>query len=249
MLKKLGIVIGLVAGFLVSEGWAQGNVSLSEEALRQEAQSTAETTDRTTAAKPQILSRIAEEIGPWAFNNLNAPEQVFCYQVAMPPENYTGYTLDGLAVVGFCGVINQKIQDLVVRNLLGDEQSILFDKAEKCNIQPKIMLRYVRGVDSTDLMLSAPCYAAVVFYGGGAKIFNAKPAAATLDGIINPLINNKSEFVSPALFNQTLPIGVAKTEEQKMLLQKKNEPIRQWLQVQKEQAVKTSGWNKLKSKQ
>ena len=70
-----------------------------------------------------------------------------------------------------------------------------------------------------------------------------------IEAIIEPLITNKVEFASPALFNQLLPIGVAQTEEQKALQQQKNEPIKNWQKKQKEETVRKSGWNKLKSKQ
>lgn len=194
-----------------------------------------------------LLPKIAESIGPLAAHNLTNPEQVFCYQIAQPPENYQGYTLNGMAIVGFCGIISSKVQQLISDKLLNNSESIVFDKVENCSIRPQVMLRYIRGVDTTDVLLSSPCHALATFYGGNIKIFNAKPAAFTIDSIIKPLINKKVEFISPALFNQSLPVGVAKTEEQKQLLQKQNEPIRKWEQKQQEQTAKTSGWNKLKS--
>ena len=125
--------------------------------------------------------------------------------------------------------------------------NILFDVTENCVIRPQIMLRFIRGVDATDVLLSSPCHALAIFYGGKISAFNTKPAAQIIDAIIDPLIKNKVEFASPALFNQLLPIGVAQTEEQKALIRNKNEPVKSWQKEQQSNAARKSGWNKLKS--
>ena len=52
-----------------------------------------------------VLEGISSAIGDSATANITDAEQVFCYQIANKPDNYTGYTLDGMAIVGFCGVI------------------------------------------------------------------------------------------------------------------------------------------------
>ena len=125
--------------------------------------------------------------------------------------------------------------------------NLSFDTTENCVIRPKIMLRFVRGVDSTDMLLSSPCHAVAIFYGGKISAFNAKPAAQIIDALVTPLIKNKVDFASPALFNQLLPVGVAQTDEQKALLQQKNEPVRSWQKEQQQDAARRSGWNKLKA--
>ena len=222
------------------------------------AQSSASATDDTateTAApswqpNPEydtILEEISSAIGSSALNNITQSEQVFCYQIANKPENYRGYTLDGMAIVGFCGVINKELQTLIKSELMMNPENILFDVTENCVIKPQIMLRFVRGVDSTDVLLSSPCHALAIFYGGKISAFNAKPAAQIIDAIIEQLTKNKVDFASPALFNQLMPIGVAQTDEQKELLQKKNEPVRNWERKQQEDQVRRSGWNKLKT--
>ena len=126
-------------------------------------------------------------------------------------------------------------------------KNILFDVTENCVIRPQIMLRFIRGIDSTDVLLSSPCHALAVFYGGKISAFNAKPAAQIIDAVIEPLLKNKVPFASPALFNQLMPVGVAQTEEQKALIEKKNEPVRNWQQEQQKIKASTAGWNKLKA--
>lgn len=195
----------------------------------------------------EILEDISSAIGTSALNNINNAEQVFCYQITNKPENYTGYTIDGMAIVGFCGIINEQLKSLIKSELMMNPENLLFEETENCVIRPQIMLRFIRGIDATDVLLSSPCHALAFFYGGKVSAFNAKPAAQIIDAIINPLIQNKVEFVSPTLFNQLLPIGVAQTEEQKAILKEKNEPIKNWQKKQQENAAKKSGWNKLKS--
>ena len=231
-------------------------------ALAQESPATAAPAAQGTSAPAQtpawqpdpehsvILEEISSAIGPSALENITGAEQVFCYQITNRPENYTGYTLDGMAIVGFCGIINNELKTMITSELFMNPDNIVFDVTENCIIRPKVMLRFVRGVDSTDVLLSSPCHAFAIFYGGKVNAFNAKPAAQIIDALVNPLIKGKVDFASPALFNQLLPIGVAQTEEQKRMLEQKNEPIRNWVKSQEEnEAANTKkGWNKLNLK-
>ena len=197
---------------------------------------------------PEILDEISSAIGPSALENINKSEQVFCYQIANRPENYQGYTLNGMAIVGFCGIINNELKNMVKSELFSNPEHILFDVTENCVIRPQIMLRFVRGVDYTDVLFSSPCHAFAIFYGGQVSTFNAKPAAKIIDALVKPLIQNKVDFASPALFNQLLPIGVPQTQEQKKVLEQQNAPIRNWQKKQTEQENSTAskGWNRLK---
>ncbi len=194
-----------------------------------------------------ILEDITSVIGDSAIKNITDAEQVFCYQIANKPENYSGYTLDGMAIVGFCGIINQDLQKLIKYELFMNPENLLFNQTENCLIRPQVMLRFFRGVDATDVLLSSPCHAIALFYGGKIAAFNAKPADQIVDAIINSLIKNKVDFASPALFNQLLPVGVAQTDAQKELQKQKNEPVNKWQKKQEEQAAKKAGWNKLKN--
>ncbi|MBR4106201.1 MAG: hypothetical protein IKK52_02740 [Alphaproteobacteria bacterium] len=234
--------------------FAQGAVTLSEDIDNDISSASAPSNDNVAApaqndnaTKDGMLEGISSAIGEFAQKNIMNAEQVFCYQIAMPPENYTGYTLDGMAIVGFCGIANDKLREIIIRELFSNPDHILFDKVEDCVVKPQIMLRFMRGIDATDVLLSSPCHAVAVFYGGKLSAFNAKPASTVIDNLIRPLVKNKIDFVSPTLFRQLLPIGVVKTDEQKALLKKKNEPFRRWEQNKQEKAEKSAGWNKLKS--
>lgn len=234
--------------------WAQGTVTLSEDAINDNEEpktivASNNSDNQGSRQSSPILEKISSSIGEFAQKNIIDAEQVFCYQIAMPPENYTGYTLDGMAIVGFCGIVNAKLRNIIVSELLNKPEHIIFDQVEDCVVKPQVMFRFIRGVDATDVLLSSPCHAIAIFYGGKLSAFNAKPASTIIENLVRPLVKNKVEFVSPTLFNQLLPMGVIKTEEQKALLKKKNEPFRRWEQNKQEKAEKSSGWNKLKSQQ
>lgn len=196
-----------------------------------------------------ILPRIADSVGKVGIANIEGSEQIFCYELANKPADYEGYTLDGMALTGFCGVINDELKKVITDELLMSEKNVNFDTSEDCVVQPKIMLRFVRGVDYTDVMLSAPCHSFAIFYGGKVRVFNAKPGAEMIEALVSSLQKNHADFVSPALLNQLLPLGVAQTQEQKDLVNKRMKPIREWENQQKVEAEKAakkqSGWNNL----
>ncbi len=199
--------------------------------------------------RKSILPRIADSVGKAGIANIENSEQIFCYELANRPADYDGYSLNGMALTGFCGVINDELKQVIADELLMNENNVQFDVSEDCVVKPKIMLRFVRGVDYTDVMLSSPCHSFAIFYGGKVRVFNAKPGAEMIDTLVNSLQKNHADFVSPALLNQLLPIGVAQTQEQKDLVNKRMKPIRDWENEQKAEAEKAakkqSGWNNL----
>lgn len=203
---------------------------------------------RRKADKNVVLSEITDKVGKTALKNITESEQVFCYQVDSASPSYNGYTIDGYAIKAFCGIINKEIKDMIVAELFMNKDNINFDKNEDCVIKPKIMLRFVRGIDNTDVLLSSPCYSIVVYYAGKIHPFNASPADAIINAIVDPLQRNRAEFVSPALMNQLLPIGVAQTTEQKALLSqsksKENAPVKSWGE-EKAPTKPRRGWNSL----
>lgn len=197
-----------------------------------------------------VLPNIKSEIGISATQNIEKAERLFCYKVANKPQNYDGYTINNMAITGFCGIIDDNLRAMITEQLFANEANIDFIGQENCTIQPQVLLRYVRGVDNTDVLLSNPCHSASVFYGGSIKTFNMKPAAEVITTIVNAFNASQAKFVSPALLNQLLPIGVAQTTEQKALLQQPAQVKNNW--QTKTQDVnsqpKTQGWNNLEFK-
>ena len=60
---------------------------------------------RKDGKRLQILQGISDSIGQAALANITGAEQVFCYQITSRPNNYSGYTINGMVVTGFCGVV------------------------------------------------------------------------------------------------------------------------------------------------
>lgn len=204
---------------------------------------------RQDGEKLEVLQSIIDSTTPAAIDNITKAEQVFCYQIESKPAGYTGYTIDGMAVTGFCGVINAELQGMIVKQFFATAENIS-NVPDKCIIRPKLMLRFVRGVDNTDVLLSAPCHSFSVFYAGKVKTYNFKPGAEIIDVMVNSFKGSTIPFTSPALLNQLLPIGVVQNNEQKQIIEEKrpSAPVRQW-DTGKEPIPTTpakKGWNNLK---
>ena len=191
-----------------------------------------------------ILPRIAKSIGVSATRNVENSEKLFCYIVSNKPSDYNGYTINDMAVTGFCGIIDDNLKNMLFEQLFATPENIDFDYSENCTIQPRVLLRFVRGVDNTDVLLSAPCYSMTVFYGGKLETYNMKSATHLLDTVTNAFQTSQTKFVSPALINQLLPIGVPQTAEQRATLAQPSAAKRSW--ATKETAESSSqGWNSL----
>lgn len=194
---------------------------------------------------------IEKNVSPVALNNILNAEKVFCYTVEMPSAGYTGYTLDQLALTGYCGQ-------------LGEERAVFVDEFFKkpanisetvasCKIEPKIMLRFVRGIDATDVLFSDTCPSVTVFYGGSMRSFNAAPAKQAVEAVVAVFENGRIDFVSPALLNQLMPSGVPLSDEDKALVSKHKsaQPVRNWEKQNMPTAPKAEepaakGWNKFR---
>ena len=200
-----------------------------------------------TYRKGAMAESVAQHLTPSAIENMMFPEQVFCYRVSAKPKNYKGYTLDGLAIMSFCGIVNDEFKQNLIEQLFSRPQNIS-QKVENCQIKPQLMFRFIRGVDATDIMLSSPCHSYTVFYAGSIHTFNLAPIADSVDGLIGSFSSKAVDFVSPALLNQYMPIGVAQSEEQHKKVEDSKGPIRKWQQEKEVQTKQKTGWNKLKFK-
>ncbi len=236
-LFSLGIVVSAQAQTAKSgvQSFQQGNDAWRRDALADN--------------QPAVISQnIIDAVGNSAIANISESEAVFCYQVTAKPAGYKGYTLDNMAITGFCGIVENNLKDMIVRQFLATPENISNEVAQ-CVIKPKLMLRFVRGVDYTDILLSSPCHSFTIFYGGKLKTYNFSPAAEVIDVMVDSFRAKTVPFVSPAMLRQLLPIGVAQTQEQKDLVAKQSGPIRNWESqspAEAKPAPKKSGWNNLK---
>ena len=204
-----------------------------------------------TEEKKEITQKMRDTIPVNALRNITEAEQAFCYTVETPEDGYKGYLLDGMAVTGFCGILSKAEIQLFIDEFLRKEESVS-NVVAQCIIQPRMILRFMRGVDYSDVLFSSPCNAFSVFYAGSITTFNISPASATENAIIEAYEKKKMAFVSPALLGQVLPIGVPQNDEQRALVKEKSQqgPVRNW-QTESKPTPKPAteekkGWNKLK---
>ena len=187
---------------------------------------------KRVARQQDVIPFIKSSIPETATYNLMNAEQIFCYNIAKRPKDYTGYTIDGMAVTGFCGELDTGAAATAYEALFTQSPNIL-TKVADCRIEPRVMLRFARGVDYTDVLLSSPCPSFTIFYAGRYKSFNIKQGV--IDEIIKQLEAKNEPFNSPTLLKQTVANGKAATLSEEELLakkQKENAPIMNWKQKQ-----------------
>lgn len=213
--------------------------------------------EQEDAKKVNPLEIFTSQNGKIAIDNIVNAEQVFCYEIFPRNDEYEGYALNGFPIRGFCGVLGEQVRDMVGEYFLSTPTNVDFENAEQCVVQPKVVIRFIRGVDFTDMLISSPCHSFAIFYGGGLNVYNFKPGAEILDALVKALSGKHADFVSPALLNQLLPVGVVQNDQQRKIVNKRSEPIRKWEEkTQKEEEAAAvekkkneSGWNKLKMRQ
>ena len=184
--------------------------------------------------------------------NIIKAEKVFCYTVDYAPAGYSGYTIDELAVKGSCGELSAEGRDLLHEALLNNNAAFSNNK-DRCNISPKIMFRFVYGLDNTDVLLSYPCYSLTFFQGRNVITVNAAPAAQIIEQLVNAYADLNEKFYSPALLGQMVANGQVMNQSQKEILRRHSPteaPVKKWQKneqnVQEQKQPVKSGWNKLK---
>ncbi|MBQ2886207.1 MAG: hypothetical protein IJE43_21005 [Alphaproteobacteria bacterium] len=214
-----------------------------------------ETPRKPTSSKPSVIPFIEKALPKAATYNITNYEQVFCYHVKKRPENYTGYTINNYAIIDYCGELDTNAVATNYEALFTQGPNIITTPTN-CRIQPKVMLRFVRGVDYTDVLLSSPCHSFTVFYAGWYKSFNIK------QGIINDLISQFDKkvenFNSPSLLKQTVANALINTVEEASKLDTKKREQELKMSWQKEEtptdteetkpnkAPALTGWGKIK---
>ena len=172
----------------------------------------------------EIIPYIKENILEQASYNISNPEQVFCYHISKRPKSYKGYTLNNYAIDDYCGELDINEITTTYEALFTRSANIL-TSVSNCRIEPKVMLRFVRGVDYTDVLLSSPCPSFTIFYAGRYKSFNVHQAL--IDDIINQFSNKQEQFNSPSYLKQTSANGKASTvQEEHNLMKKQKENAR-----------------------
>ena len=223
------------------------------EPKKEETQSTAKT----------LSSFISSRLPATAAKNSEKAEKVFCYTVDYPSAEYSGYTINDLAITGSCGELSKDGIEIVKKAVMSN--GMAFSTAsDNCNIAPKIMLRYFNGIDSTDVLYSSPCHSLTFFHGQDIITLNAAPASEIIDEIVGAYSKSSEKFVSPALLGQMVGNGMVVSQNQKEMVRKTEAApsIKKW-GAEKRDATEDQtginstslgeiqsapkGWNKLKN--
>jgi len=205
---------------------------------------------RVVTHQQEIIPLIKKTLPETTAITLTNAEQIFCYHVTKRPKNFSGYTLDGMAITGYCGELDAPQAATAYAALFTHNQNILTTVSD-CHIEPRIMLRFARGVEFADVLLSSPCPSFTIFSNGKLKSFNIKQGI--IDDIIQQFEKEKKPFYSPTLLKQTAANGNLTTVEEETLIAKKTkdlEPVLSWKEQQEEAAKKAAeekpktGWIK-----
>lgn len=224
----------------------QGFESLGDFLPEDEFDSLVSKENKNRRLEKDIIPLIVEKVPEAARYNIHNPEQVFCYHVDKRPKGYTGYTIGNYKIVDYCGELDFDVLTTTYEPLFTRSPNII-TTVSRCVVEPKVMLRFVRGVDYTDVLLSSPCPSFTVFYGGKYHSFNIKQGI--IDDVINQFDKIREEFNSPALISKTVANAVANTEDESYKLEKKRkENEEKYPQTEKKEEVKNkkSGWGNLK---
>ncbi len=212
---------------------------------------------KRSSSKPSIIPYIEKTIKSHAAYNITNFEQVFCYRIQKPTKDYVGYTINNYPITDYCGELDTNTIATSYEALFTQGPNIITTPPSCGNITPKIMLRFVRGVEYTDVVLSSPCALFMVYHAGKRYAFNIK------QGVINDLISQfdkKSEpFNSPTLLKQTVANAVVSTVEEASKLDSKkreNELKMSWQKEEKKEetaqkkpqnnTTSATGWGKIK---
>lgn len=198
---------------------------------------------------------ISSRIPASSAKNIENAEKVFCYTVDYAAADYTGYTIDDLAITGSCGELSNEGRNLIKDMVLNN--NLVFSTAkDACNINPRILLRYINGIDSTDVLFSAPCHSISFFHGRDISTLNAAPGKNIVEQIVTTYSSLKDNFLSPALLGQMVPNGQVLTQDQKEMVRKINtsESPKKWnsgtasapAASEADTQPTRKGWNKLK---
>ncbi|MDD4556295.1 MAG: hypothetical protein PHE89_03075 [Alphaproteobacteria bacterium] len=201
---------------------------------------------RNAQEKAEILPQIRDSIGKAATKNIEESEAVFCYYVEAVSPDYNGYTVDGMAIKSFCGTLQSELRNVLVDVLLSTEENIS-NQQSNCIIRPRMMFRFLRGVDYTDVLLSSPCPSITLFYAGKIRAYNFTPGAAIIETLISDMNAQPLPFVSPALLGQVVPVGVAQNKKDSEIInqnKKNTAPAKSW-EKNEPQKQERKGWNNL----
>lgn len=211
-MKKLAFTLALMLIFTSADAFSADNFFEVNEV---DELAPMEKSDATTNEPQKLLSTfLSSRLSATAARNIEKAEKIFCYTVAYADPQQDGYTLNGMAIKGSCGELSANGKKLF-DDVLWRNTSVFSGAMDNCSISPKIMLRYIYGPDSTDVLISYPCPAVTFYHGRDVITVNAAPGGKSVEQITKAYTSLAESYVSPALLGQMVPNGQILNQAQK----------------------------------
>ena len=140
-----------------------------------------------------VAKEIQERIRPDASFIVGEPDEVICFGVSKKSPKKRIPTLNGFAHIGNCGSLNETgIKEVQKQLLAAESYDLSVTKIGNCIVTPRLLLRFRKGYDFVDMILSSgeTCPAVTFIYGGDTREFYAKPAAEWLQNFISAVSND-----------------------------------------------------------
>lgn len=175
-----------------------GSSSYGGNSLRPSAEES-DTGNKEEEPYEKIVAReIRERIRADAAYIVGEPEEALCYGIARKSPKKRSATIDGYAHTGNCGSLNETGMKEVQNKLFSAASyDMNVTKIVSCVMTPRLALRFRKGFDFVDVILSGGnCPAVLFLYGGDTKEFSAKPIKEWLDTFIDA-VSKDLEPVNP----------------------------------------------------
>ncbi len=142
--------------------------------------------------KQIVAKEIQERIRPDASYIVGEPDEVLCFGVARKSPKKRSATINGYAHLGNCGSLNDTGLKEVQKQLLNaSSYQMNITKISSCIVMPRLALRFRKGYDFVDLILSGGnCPGVTFIYGGDSREFYAKPIQEWLNNFISAVSND-----------------------------------------------------------
>lgn len=169
---------------------------------------------------------LSQRLIPDAMRILMEPTDVECFAVKKKAYQAEKPSFLGLELQGMCGVLSKSALTEVQHVLFGEAEKYDFIKPMKCVFNPKVALRFSRGVDHVDILISPKKCVGLKYYYAD-RHFTVKTDLAEnwltrfTDGVRADMVPVKLEEVAPL---STLK----KKEEKRQWTTKESAPKQRW---------------------
>ena len=144
------------------------------------------------------------------------PDEVFCYGITRKTKEKSE-TISGYTLTGTCGSLNDEGLTAIKEKFF---EPANFDMttpkiSAACVVKPKLLLRFRRGVDFVDVVLSGDkCPGLIYLYAGDSKEFYAKPMSEWLDNFITAVSNDLEPLTNEEETKKSQQIFIRKKSEE-----------------------------------